>query len=471
MKKFFFVLNVFLVLQISSNCQNWLSFGNFEGWMASAYTCLHGDSVSNILYIGGSNVFVNGTQYSGIVAYDGVNFNSLGNSTTCLHGGPNGDLSATVYCVANYKNNIYAGGDFKYADTTIVNNIARWDGTKWHPVGQGIEGAVRCLSVIDDTLYVGGNLYSIISTNTECNGIAKWDGTEWHSISNIDTTDGITVDAIVGYKNQIYIGGNFGNFTDTLNEVARWDGTQWSSLGGGILGDSWVDAMMVYKGDLYVGGYFYEHHGNAGDFIMRWDGESWSDVAGGLQGLTPTGNAQVHSLCIYNDELWVGGVQSYAGGIPSKYISKWDGEKWCGIETNIDDRVMRFTVYNNMMYVAGGFDTIGNIHSPYIAKWIGGNYVDTCGTATEINEYILPSESTTIFPNPANDVLNIETGIDNAVPSVEVFDITGKLIMTCRYNDAKPKLQLDISTLPGGIFNIKIHNADGSYSNSRVVKI
>ena len=464
MKKIFLILSASVCLCGIVFSQNWQSFGDFGGSTVSAYSCLYADQETNILYIGGSDVNENGTPYSGIVAYDGINFSGLGNNTTCLHSFPNNDLSAVVFCATNYNNDLYVGGSFSYADTIVVNNIARWDGSKWHPLGQGTTGSVRILSVIDDTLYVGGNIHSIVGVDSVYNGIAKWDGTNWHTISNIGLPGSMTVEAIVEYKDEIYIGGNFGNFTDTINEVARWDGTQWLSLTAGILGDSWVDAMVVYQGYLYVGGYFYEQDGNAGNCIMRWDGETWSDVGGGLQGITTTGNAQVHDLCVYNNELWVGGVHSYAGGIPAKRIAKWDGQKWCGIVTNIDNRVKRFAVYNDMMYVAGGFDTIGNMHIPYIAKWTGGSYVDSCSSPTNGAEIISPEGDLIIYPNPANNILNI-THSNTDIQSIEIFNQTGQLIKQVPENSN----QLNISGLSIGTYILRLVGKDTVWTEKFVI--
>jgi hypothetical protein len=47
---------------------------------------------------------------------------------------PNGDL--------------VAGGTFAIADSAFINNIARWDGTTWQPLGSGIGGRVTALAML-----------------------------------------------------------------------------------------------------------------------------------------------------------------------------------------------------------------------------------------------------------------------------------------------------------------------------------
>jgi len=457
MKKSTLVLFIILCLYKISFSQNWQSFGDFENNMVSAYSCLYSDSITNLLYIGGSNVNANGINYSGIVAYNGTNFSSLGNGSNCLHHNYYGGFSAVVHSVINYKNEIYAGGFFKYADTNIVNSIARWDGTNWLPVDKGVisktstqNGSVRALFIFQDTLYVGGAFDSIAGSNIECDGIVKWDGTNWHPIADIDTTDYIRVDAIAEYNNKIYIGGNF-EIAQNDRNIARWDGNQWHSVGGGMHGfmDN-VSSLVVYKGYLYAGGSFSQEHGNIGNYIARWDGNEWSEVGGSVQGITPTGNAQIHGMGIYNDELWVGGALSYAGGIPAKWIAKWDGEKWCSMEQGFDNRVRLFAVYNDMLYVGGGFKYIGNQNIPYIAKWTGGSYVDTCSTPSGIIDIAKEEKEIIVYPNPANNILSIVS--DKDIVSYEIFSITGQKIKRGKYSE-----QININELTYGLYFIRVN--------------
>ncbi|HBY21288.1 MAG TPA: hypothetical protein DEG71_09850 [Clostridiales bacterium] len=64
--------------------------------------------------------------------------------------------------------------------------------------------------------------------------------------------------------------------------------------------------------------------------------------------------------------------------------------------------------------------------------------------------------SINIYPNPANDILNITTTASNAKNlTVDIYDIYGKLIMKEQLID---NLQLDIKHLESGIYFIKIEN-------------
>ncbi len=71
-------------------------------------------------------------------------------------------LNGDVYALAiDSQGAVYAGGYFSGADSTTVNNIAKWDGTSWSALDGGVSGvmgvAVTALAVdSNDDLYVGG---------------------------------------------------------------------------------------------------------------------------------------------------------------------------------------------------------------------------------------------------------------------------------------------------------------------------
>jgi hypothetical protein len=53
---------------------------------------------------------------------------------------------------------LYVSGDFKIAGGTSIHTVAKWDGSTWSPLGNGINGSVASLAFdsIDLLLYVGG---------------------------------------------------------------------------------------------------------------------------------------------------------------------------------------------------------------------------------------------------------------------------------------------------------------------------
>jgi hypothetical protein len=78
---------------------------------------------------------------------------------------------------------LYAGGTFATAGGVPANNIARWDGTTWTPLGTGVVGTVLSLAVWDDgngpALFAGGAFTT--AGGAPASRIARWDGVAWSS--------------------------------------------------------------------------------------------------------------------------------------------------------------------------------------------------------------------------------------------------------------------------------------------------
>ena len=110
------------------------------------------------LYSAGSFDFAGEIRASGIAKWDGATWSSVG-------GGVNGHLLA----LAVFDNGLgqgpalYAGGLFDTAGETSANNIARWDGTSWASLGEGVGGydlIVWALTVFDDKSGSGPGLFA-----------------------------------------------------------------------------------------------------------------------------------------------------------------------------------------------------------------------------------------------------------------------------------------------------------------------
>ncbi|HEX9047669.1 MAG TPA: hypothetical protein VF988_11625, partial [Verrucomicrobiae bacterium] len=77
---------------------------------------------------------------------------------------------------------VYLGGQFTTAGTTVVNNIARWDGSSWSGLGSGVEGAVYTMVVSGGDLYVGGDF--TMAGGAPASNIAKWNGSSWSALGS-----------------------------------------------------------------------------------------------------------------------------------------------------------------------------------------------------------------------------------------------------------------------------------------------
>ena len=259
------------------------------------------DGTGPALFVGGLFSEAGGVSTENIARWDGREWAAVGTyppgTTIPPHGLPGGRVWAlTVFDDGSGAGPaLYAGGDFGpgYAPP----GIARLEGDRWQPVGEGIAGGVLSMTVFDDgsgpAPYVGGAFCILPDDDVTCD-LARWDGSRWSDIpipnSNIYALE--VYDDGTGFGPRLYAGGFLPEFADpALHNVGVWDGETWASLASGV-GDypgTYVLAMRVFDdglgdGDaLYVGGLF-ETAGDLASYnIARWGG-CGSFVLGDLTG-------------------------------------------------------------------------------------------------------------------------------------------------------------------------------------------
>src|SRR5690606_19891063 len=116
------------------------------------------------------------------------------------------------------------------AGNSVVNYVARWDGSAWSPLGnfpQGLDGPATALAVDGENVYVGGNF-------TQAGAVRSRNIAQWNKTTNT-----------------------------------------WTSLAGGVGGAlrNGVSAIAVHNGDVFVGGSFIAAGKTVAANIARWDGE------------------------------------------------------------------------------------------------------------------------------------------------------------------------------------------------------
>ena len=84
-------------------------------------------------------------------------------------------------------------------------------------------------------------------------------------------------------------------------------------------------------------------------------------------------------------------------------------------------------------------------------------------TLTGVNNYLLNSIS--LYPNPANDVINVQCTMYN-VQLVEVIDVYGKVINTINVIDTPA--QINVSTLASGMYFVRVTTEEGVATKSFV---
>jgi trimeric autotransporter adhesin len=458
MRNLIIIISIFISFPIAA--QNWAAIGKFNNSISTFYV----NQSTEELYIGGSFCYFNSDTMVGMAKWNGTNMSTLGCGIEwdCIPAQVSG-YTNPVYAMIRFDNNIFVTGSFLHAGGKIVNGIAKWDGNNWIKFGTGLKttdgnpGIGLCLKEIDGTLYLGGVFDSI--NGIACHSLAKFDGSYWSPVNNfpvfwIYSNYPNWVYDIEKYNNELYVCGNFDNYPlMTISYITKWDGTNWVNVGNGINGGI-IDArkMVVYKNELVVAGRFSKtvNPTNPGENIGKWNGTQWSELGSGT-------NDIIDDMKVKDGNLYICGAFSTAGGIPAHNLARWDGSKWCGFGNTLNYGIITSLDFlNDTLYIGGSFiivnvDTIWNI-----AKWIGGNYVDTCSSTIGIEQIETQQHLITIYPNPATSILYIN-GLTTTA-TVEVYDISGKLLFTRQLNFH----QIDISTLAKGLYFIKLTTKEGS---------
>ena len=458
--KIIFWMTILLCCSFQVTAQNWETVG---GSTNSHVRAFFGDTLDNVLYLGGRFKYAGGTEVNGIAKWDGEQYHPLGTG----HDNCDSFTCPSFYSIIRYKDEIYVS-NFGYSIGGVpIKGIAKWDGVKWDSVGSGIRdfdgdaGIVWGQLVYNDELYIYGRFPlagSVIS-----HAIVKWNDEDYIPLDFPYSSPLTNYPQIVGatiFEGQLYVGGQFAtgpNVADQL-DVARYDWENWYPVGGGIkgtIGD--VNDLIVYKDELYICGNFRKSYGNAGNGIMKLKDDAWVDVGGSFDEETVV----AHDMVIYHDDLYVFGTfHSVGGGVSADNAAKWDGEKWCGLGGDFDQRIERAVVFKDTIFIGGGFRSIDNDTVLFIAKW-SGDYVDTCGVP--VGSHTLPMEkfNLTISPNPAQVSIHITVQLPAAyagIVSLSAYNILGQPLWQRTLPAAGGELQasVDVSTWPPGVYFISL---------------
>ncbi len=273
-----------------------------------------------------------------------------------------------------------------------ANNIARWDGSSWTPLGSGLNDWVYCLTTFDDGSGEGPALYAAGEFTTAggiaAKRIAKWNGTSWSPLGSGLNGAVFALKAVNSGEPggpALYAGGGFLTAGGTpANRVAKWDGQTWTALGGGMA--NYVFALETFDDGsgsgpaLFAGGIFETPQAGPGSYIAKWNGTAWTAIAAGGVGLLNNG---VLTLTAHDDgagagiALYAGGHFTTAGGSPASHVARWNGSAWAplGAGTNMEVRALATfddgTSDGPSLYAAGSFTAAGGMEAKHIASWNG----------------------------------------------------------------------------------------------------
>ncbi len=217
------------------------------------------------------------------------------------------------------------------ANNPVVNDIVRWD-----PDGP--------FGAIPERILLAGGLTP--PTNTTFNEmITAYDpvaGT-WTAVGGgFRPGNGSATAAAVMPNGDVIVAGQFGQIGGVpgggplvnASSIARWDGTQWNAMGSGIQltqGFGVFDMAVTPSGELIIVGAQQGAGGVASRYVTKWTGTQWVAMNNGLNIDTSLSLARTVAVNA-NGEVFMGGRLAGMGD-----IVRWDGTQWLPMGAGLSD--------------------------------------------------------------------------------------------------------------------------------------
>jgi hypothetical protein len=201
---------------------------------------------------------------------------------------------------------------------------------------------------------------------------------------------------------------------------------------------------------LYVGGGFTTAGGIPVRYVAKWDGTSWSAVAPLPTVYSP------QKLKLFNGKLFVG-LPSTTGTTADSVLLYLDGTGWHPV-WGPNEGVFALEVYNGNLYVGGGLSKVDTTIVNCIAC-----YGDSCpGTLIPltlpygVNE-LENNIKFKVFPNPANNNITIETTEDK-IFTVRIKNPLGQKVSEKKF---RKRIEVDVSSYGKGAFFVEVCDEKG----------
>ena len=157
-----------------------------------------------------------------------------------------------------------------------------------------------------------------------------------------------------------------------VNNIAFWNEGEWRALGQGLghgaghnTAGGEIRAVAVDQhGQVYVGGMFTYAGGVPANNIARWDGANWHSLGSGV-------DLPVNALAVSGDDLYAGGEFFTAEGKTVNSIARWNeaDQVWYALGAGVSNVVRALATGGGWLYVGGDFIKADGEYAWGIARW------------------------------------------------------------------------------------------------------
>jgi len=341
------------------------------------------ETLAYLLYLAGDFSAIDGVAANSIIAWDGDDWQTLGN-------GVDGEITAIE---TTYNGDVYIAGTFTLNDDPTYTNIAMWDGESWIGLQQGeMYGTINVMKLEGGQLYIGGDFEMV--NGQELPYLAKriiYNDDEWNnhlSQYNFETMDyditpnvfsvNGTVNAIEIVEDRLLIGGDFTQTAPNVDSeeieqlevqnLAFWYSNNWQIAPSVEYGR--VEKLAYLDGRLFVATDDLEHL--FGIYTINF----WSWKTSAL--LDEDNSTEIaNGFIAYNDNVYAYGNINvppiFVGDFTSGFMRIYNGNNSGQDGTNFDKTVRACEVFQDNIYFAGDFTWAGSpnntfdglVYSPY----------------------------------------------------------------------------------------------------------
>lgn len=410
------------------------------------------------ILLGGSFTLFNGVTQNRLVR---INANGTVDNTFNISTGPSSWVKTITVLPSN---NILISGDFSSYSGTPRNYVAQVNtngslNTSFTP--STIPGSfVNDHQVLSDGKILVAGIFTRRISRLNSNG------TNDTTFNNGTGANDWIYAVAVQSDGKIIIGGIFSNYNGTPRQrVARLnaDGTLDSTFDPNLGPSAAVrDICIQPDGKIILVGEFATYNGTSSSRIVRLNTNGTIDNTFSV-GTGASGNILSCALQSDNKILIAGNFASFNGNSSNRLArlnTNGSFDSTFNVGSGAGGTVRKvFVLPNGNIMIGGDFTTYNGTTRNRVARVFGGNPL-SINTENSQREII-------IYPNPTNQLVNIDNPYDQETVEIKIFNLAGGLILTDWLNSNQKSL--DVSHLKSGVYLMQFNGEHFSTTKKLIV--